>query len=87
MASEKSTWHEMTEEALESQLATLEADGQKMKFEQAIRGIADNSQFKKMRQETARILTELRKREIAEYTPEDLEGRSRIRARRARLKK
>jgi ribosomal protein L29 len=87
MASEKSTWHEMTEEALESQLATLEADGQKMKFEQAIRGIADNSQFKKMRQETARILTELRKRELSEYSAEDLEGRSRIRARRARLKK
>ena len=77
----------MTEEALETQLAVLENDSQKMKFEQAIRGIADNSQFKKMRQDKARILTELRKREIAEYTPEDLEGRSRIRARRARLNK
>ena len=87
MASEKSTWHDMTEEALETQLAVLENDSQKMKFEQAIRGIANNSQFKKMRQDKARILTELRKREIAEYTPEDLEGRSRIRARRARLKK
>jgi large subunit ribosomal protein L29 len=83
----KSTWHEMTEDALESELGSIETDLQKMKFEQAIRGIADNSQFKKMRQNTARILTELRKREIAEYTPEDLEGRSRIRARRARLKK
>jgi large subunit ribosomal protein L29 len=83
----KITWHEMTEEVLESELASIENDAQKMNFEQAIRGIADNSQFKKMRQNIARILTELRKREIAEYTPEDLEGRSRIRARRARLKK
>ena len=77
----------MTEEALETELATIENDSQKMKFEQAIRGIADNSQFKKMRQNTARILTELRKRELTEYTAEDSEGRSRIRARRARLKK
>lgn len=77
----------MTEEALETELASLETDSQKMKFEQAIRGIADNSQFKKMRQNTARILTELRKRELKEYSAEDLEGRSRIRARRARLKK
>lgn len=77
----------MTEEALENELTTIENDSQKMKFEQAIRGIADNSQFKKMRQDKARILTELRKRELSEYSAEDLEGRSRIRARRARLKK
>ena len=87
MASEKRDWSEVSEEILESEIAVLENDMQKMKFEQAIRGVADNSQFKKMRQNVARINTELRKRELSEYTAEELEDRSRIRARRARLKK
>ena len=86
MATEKRVWADVEEDALENELSTLENDLTKMRFEKAIRGITDNSQFKKMRQDKARILTELRKRDMLEYTAEDLEGRSRIRARRARLK-
>lgn len=87
MASEKNTWHDMPEEELETQVSVLQSELQKMKFEKAIRGVADSSQFRKTRQNIARALTELRKRELVEYTTEDLEMRSRIRARRARLKK
>ncbi|MBL7816880.1 MAG: 50S ribosomal protein L29 [Saprospiraceae bacterium] len=87
MASEKTNWHEMSEEQLETEVSVLQTELQKMKFEKAVRGVADSSQFKKSRQNIARALTELRKRELAEYTTEDLEMRSRIRARRARLKK
>ena len=87
MASEKNTWHDMPEEELETQVSVLQSELQKMKFEKAIRGVADSSQFKKTRQNIARAMTELRKRELAEYTAEDMEMRSRIRARRARLKK
>lgn len=87
MASEKINFHDMSEEQLETQVAASESELQKMQFEKAIRGIADNSQFKKTRQNIARALTELRKREMAGYTAEDLEMRSLIRARRARLKK
>ena len=87
MASEKVNLSEMTEEQLETQVSAAQTDLQKMKFEKAIRGIADNSVFKKTRQTIARSLTELRKRDMAEYTAEDLENRSLIRARRARLKK
>ncbi len=87
MASEKNTWHDMPEEELETSVSASKSEIQKMNFEKAIRGITDNSQFKKTRQNIARALTELRKREMAEYTAEDLEMRSRIRARRARLKK
>ena len=87
MASEKITWHDMPEEELETQVSVLQSELQKMKFEKAIRGVADSSQFRKTRQNIARALTELRKRELVEYTTEDLEMRSRIRARRARLKK
>ena len=87
MASEKNTWHNMPEEELEASVSASKSEIQKMNFEKAIRGINDNSVFKKTRQNIARALTELRKREMAEYTAEDLEMRSRIRARRARLKK
>ena len=87
MASEKINLSEMTEDQLDTQVTASQSDLQKMKFEKAIRGIANNSVFKKTRQTIARSLTELRKREMAEYTPEDLENRSLIRARRARLKK
>jgi ribosomal protein L29 len=87
MASEKNTWHDMPVEELEATIVASRSEIQKMNFEKAIRGINDNSQFKKTRQNIARALTELRKREMAEYTAEDLEMRSRIRSRRARLKK
>lgn len=87
MASEKITWHDKPEEELTATVAASRSEIQKMNFEKAIRGINDNSQFKKTRQNIARALTELRKREMAEFTAEDLEMRSRIRSRRARLKK
>ena len=87
MADKNKNLHEISEDALENELSVLGGDLQKMKLEQSVRGISDNSQFKKMRKEIARIHTELRKRDLAEYSAEDLEMRSRIRARRARLKK
>ncbi len=77
----------LDEAQLDTQLTVLENDLHKLHFEKGIRGITDNSEFKKKRKEIARILTESTKRELATFTPEDLESRSRIRARRARNKK
>jgi large subunit ribosomal protein L29 len=87
MAEKSKNLQEISEEALLSELTVLETDLRKMGVEQSVRGITDNSQFKKMRKEIARVYTELRKRDLAEYSAEDLEMRSRIRERRARLKK
>lgn len=87
MADKNKNLQEIPEDDLHSELAVLEGDLRKMSLEQSVRGIADNSQFKKMRKNIARVNTELRKRDLSEYTPEELEDRSRIRARRARLKK
>jgi large subunit ribosomal protein L29 len=87
MAEKSKNLQEISEEALLSELTVLETDLRKMGVEQSVRGITDNSQFKKMRKEIARVYTELRKRNLAEYSAEDLEMRSRIRERRARLKK
>lgn len=86
MADKKQNLQEISEETLLSELTVLENDLQKMKLEQSVRGITDNSQFKKMRKDIARYNTELRRRDLSEYSAEDLEMRSRIRARRARLK-
>jgi ribosomal protein L29 len=87
MADNKKNLQEISGDTLANDLAALKNDLQKMKVEQSVRGIADTSQFRKMRLEISRIKTELRRRVLAEYSAEDLELRSRIRARRARLKK
>jgi ribosomal protein L29 len=76
-----------TEEQLLETVAGLRKGLQKLRFEKAIRGVTDSSQFGKMRVEIAQALTEIRSRELSEYTAEELEDRSRIRARRARNKK
>jgi ribosomal protein L29 len=86
MASDKN-YKEISEDALETEVAGTKVELQRLTFEKAIRGVSDTSQFKKMRQNVARSLTELRSRELAEYSAEELEMRSRIRARRARNKK
>jgi ribosomal protein L29 len=87
MASNKNTWHDKTDDQLENELSVLKNDLQKAELEHSVRGTGDNSQFKKTRRSIARIFTELRKRELSEYTAEEMEMRSRIRARRARAKK
>jgi large subunit ribosomal protein L29 len=87
MADKIKSLHELTEDALHSQLGSLETELSKMSLEHNVRGTTDNSLFKKSRKNIARVYTELRKREMAEYSAEDLEMRSRIRARRSRAKK
>ncbi len=77
----------LSEDELDGQLTVLENELHKLHFEKGIRGTTDHSEFKKKRRDIARILTESTKRELATFTPEDLEMRSRIRARRARNKK
>jgi large subunit ribosomal protein L29 len=87
MADKNKSLLELTEDALHSQLGSLEAELSKMSLEHNVRGTTDNSLFKKSRKNIARVYTELRKREMAEYSAEDLEMRSRIRVRRSRAKK
>ena len=86
MSKNKLNLKELSEEQLDTELTVIENDLHKMHFEKSIRGTQDNSEFKKKRRDIARILTESRKRDLATYTPEELESRSRIRARRTRNK-
>jgi large subunit ribosomal protein L29 len=62
----------------------LEVDLGKLKFDHAVTGLADPTVIKNTRREIARVKTEMRRREIAEMSEEQINMRSKIRARRAR---
>lgn len=86
MAKEKLELADMTVADLQAELASLENEYQQMKFDHAVRGIANPMELRDVRHNIARILTESRKRELAVMTPEQLELRSKLRARRRRQK-
>ncbi|MCA0236250.1 MAG: 50S ribosomal protein L29 [Bacteroidetes bacterium] len=86
MAKEKLELADMTVADLQAELASLENEYQQMKFDHAVRGIANPMELRDVRRNIARILTESRKRELAVMTPEQLELRSKLRARRRRQK-
>ncbi len=76
----------MTVADLQAELASMETEYQQMKFDHAVKGIANPMELREMRRNIARIVTEGRKREIAVMTPEQLELRSKLRIRRRRQK-
>lgn len=86
MAKEKLELADMTVADLQAQLASLENEYQQMKFDHAVRGIANPMELREVRRNIARVQTENRKRELAEMTPEQLELRSKLRIRRRRQK-
>ncbi len=69
---------------LQTEVTTLEQEYQRMKFEHAVRGLGNPLEIREMRRNIARIHTEVRNREMKEMTPEQLEMRSKLRARRRR---
>jgi large subunit ribosomal protein L29 len=71
---------------LQTEAATLEQEYQQMKFEHAVRGLGNPLELRELRRNIARIHTEVRAREIGEMAPEQLETRSKLRARRRRNK-
>jgi large subunit ribosomal protein L29 len=67
-----------------AEVAAMEQEYQRMKFDHAVKGLANPLEIRELRRNIARVQTELRARELAEYTPEQLELRSKLRARRRR---
>ena len=62
----------------------MEAEYTQMKFDHAVRGMANPMELRELRRQIARGLTEIRGREVVAFTPEQIENRSKIRARRAK---
>lgn len=74
-------------EDLSAELKDLESQHQKLKFDHAIRGLASPISLRDSRRDIARINTELRKRVLEEASPEELQNRSKLRARRKRMRR
>ena len=84
MAKEKLNLVDMSDDQLREQLASAEREYQQIKFDHAARGIGNPMEIRELRREVARILTEGRRREIAGMSQDELDMRSKLRARRRR---
>jgi len=83
MASEKYTEIKgFANEDLQDEIFAAQTQLQQLKFKNATTGLDNPLKIKEMRRDLARLKTEVRARQLAEMTPEQLAKRSRIRARR-----
>ncbi len=86
MAKEKIDVAAMTDVDMQTELASMEREYQTMKFDHTVKGLSNPLELRELRRNIARINTEARRRELAVMTPEQLELRSKLRARRRRQK-
>ncbi|MFN4253663.1 MAG: 50S ribosomal protein L29 [Saprospiraceae bacterium] len=84
MAKEKLNLAEMDNDTLVSELASMQNDLTNMKFDHAVKGLANPMELRELRRNVARIHTEMRSRELATMSAEELALRSKLRARRRR---
>lgn len=73
---------DFSNEDLVAELTETQAQYQKLKFDHAIKGLDNPLVLREVRRDIARLKTEVRRREMAEMTEEQLSNRSKIRARR-----
>jgi len=73
---------EMSDAELAGELKELGAQLQKLQFDHAIKGLDNPIVLRDIRRDVARFNTEVRKRELAKATPEQLANRDKIRRRR-----
>ena len=67
---------------LQEQLSETTVSLEKMKFDHTVNGIENPLQLRAVRRDIARIKTEIRRRELAAMSPEELAKRDRILIRR-----
>ncbi|MEE9437374.1 MAG: 50S ribosomal protein L29 [Saprospiraceae bacterium] len=73
---------EFSLEDLQNELTETQAQYKKLKFDHAINGLENPLLLRDIRRDIARMHTELRGREVAVLTPEEVAKRSKIRFRR-----
>lgn len=71
-----------SEADLLNELKETEAQFQKMRFDHAIKGLDNPITIRQVRRDIARINSEIRRRQLENLTPEQSQGRERIRTRR-----
>ena len=67
-----------------NEISSMENEYQQMKFDHAIKGLANPLEIRDLRRKIARYHTEVRQRELAEMTPDQLAMRTKLLARRRR---
>ncbi len=73
---------EFSDTDLQAELEGTESRYQKMKFDHAITGLDNPLVLREVRRDIARLNTEVRRRQLAAASEEELANRSKIRARR-----
>lgn len=73
---------EMSEDDLKAELVQINTQYQKLRFDHTIKGLDNPVTLRETRRDIARIQSELRRREVAAFTPEEIAKRSKIRLRR-----
>lgn len=71
-----------SDEDLKVELTEIKSQYRKMKMDHSIRGIENPLDLREVRRDVARLKTEVRRREIAAMSEEQLLGRTKKRARR-----
>lgn len=84
MAKEKLELADKNVADLLAEITSMENEYQQMKFDHAVKGLANPLEIRDLRRKIARFHTEVRQREMAEMTPDQLALRSKLRARRRR---
>ena len=83
MATKRNTELKNMETAdIQNKVSELTEELGKMKFDHAVKGLANPLVIRSQRKEIARLKTEERQREISAMSSKEVAGRSRIRARR-----
>lgn len=75
---------DMSDADLTSELDTIRTQYQKMKFDHAIKGLDNPISIREVRRDIARIQSEIRRREVAKFTDDQIAKRSKIRFRRSK---
>ncbi|MBK8557875.1 MAG: 50S ribosomal protein L29 [Lewinellaceae bacterium] len=86
MAQEKLELGGMADAELVETLAGMQNELQQMKFDHTVKGLPNPLELREKRREIARIRTEVRRREMAAMSADELAMRSKIRERRRRQK-
>jgi large subunit ribosomal protein L29 len=75
---------EYTDSDLNAELEKTEQEYQKLRFDHAVKGLDKPLVLKEVRRDIARLQTEVRRRQVANMSAEELAQRTKIRARRRR---
>ncbi len=84
MAKEKLELEKLDFSDLQDQVRSLQDEYIRLKFEHAARGLANPLELRQLRRKIARFHTEIRRRELAAMSPDELARRTKLVARRRR---